>query len=362
MSNRLMFSQKNSVRCAPLRSFKSETAAFRFGCWFAASLGNQKAAHWCEENGIAITRAASEGINSAGGLLVPGEFLSVLYSVLDTRGVLRASAEVVPIGRDVATATKVLTGLTAYFTAENTAPTQSQAVLGALSFVAKKLATYTIVSSELEEDALIDIGDMIMTLAAYAFASKEDDCGINGDGTSTYGGIVGIVPKLLDGAHNAGKVTAAAGHDTFLEIDGTDLTNLMSKVPAYAVADAGWYASQMGYATALCRLAATYGGITIQETASGRRLPHFCGFPVYLTQVLPQVSSTLLGNVMLLFGDMRRAVTLADRRQATIARADQAQTFAEDQVQFRVTERIDINVQELGDNTTAGPIVGLVGA
>ena len=358
-----MFSPKNSIRCAPLRSFKSETAAFRFGCWFAASLGNQKAAHFCEDNGIpfVVTRAANEGINSAGGNLVPQEFLSVLYSVLDVRGVLRASADVVPIGRDVATATKVLTGLTAYFVSEGVAPTQSQDVLGALNFIAKKLATYTIVSSELEEDALIDIGDMLMTLAAYAFASKEDDCGINGDGTSTYGGIVGIVPKLLDGVHNAGKVTAAAGHDTFLEIDGTDLTNLMSKVPAYAVADAGWYVSQMGYATALCRLAATYGGIVIQETATGRRLPHFCGFPVYLTQVLPQVSSTLLGNVMLLFGDMRRAVTLADRRQATIARADQAQTFAEDQVQFRVTERIDINVQELGDNSVAGPIVGLVG-
>jgi len=73
------------------------------------------------------------------------------------------------------------------------------------------------------------------------------------------------------------------------------------------------------------------------------------------------VTTTLAGSVMLLLGDMRRACTLADRRQATIARADQAQTFAEDQVQFRATERIDINVQELGDNTTAGPIVGLVG-
>ena len=361
MSDRRIYSPKNSIRCAPLRSFKSDAAAFRFGCWFVATFGNQRAAQWCEENGIVVTRAGGEGANAAGGNLVPAEFLSVLYSVLDLRGVIRAAGEVVPIGREVASATKVLTGLTAYFTSENTASTSSDPVLGALNFIAKKLSTYTIISSELEEDALIDIGDMVMTLAAYAFASKEDDCGINGDGTQTYGGIVGIVPQLLDGAHNAGKVTAAAGHDTFLEIDGTDLTNLMSKVPAYAVADAGWFVSQICYATVLCRLAVSAGGILIQETATGRRLPHFMGFPVYLTQVLPQVTSTLLGNVMLLFGDMRRAVTLADRRQATIARADQAQKFVEDQVQFRVTERIDINVQELGDNTTAGPIVGLVG-
>jgi HK97 family phage major capsid protein len=363
MSNRrLIYSPKNSIRSAPLRSFKSDLAAFRFGCWFAASLGNQKAAHFCEDNGIpVVTRAASEGINSAGGNLVPGEFLSVLYSVLELRGALRATADVVPIARDVATATKILTGLTAYFTAENVPATQSDAVLTAINFVAKKLATYTIVSGELEEDALIDIGDLLMTLAAYAFASKEDDCGFYGDGTSTYGGTVGITTQLLDGNHNAGKVVAATGHDTFAEIDNTDLSNLIGKLPAYALVDAGWFVSQMGYAMTLCRLANAAGGIVIQETATGRRLPHFMGFPVYLTQVLPQVTTDLSNLVMLAFGDMRKAATLADRRQPTIARADQAQTFIQDQVQFRVTERVDINVQNLGDNSTAGAIVGLVG-
>ena len=361
MSDRRLYSSKNSIQCAPLRSFKSRESAFRFGAWFAATQGNAKAARFCEEAGILVTRAGSEGINTAGGLLVPTEFLSVLYSVLELRGVIRATADVVPIGRDVANITKVLTGLTAYFVGEGTAPTQSQPVLTSLSLVAKKLATYQIVSGELEEDALIDIGDLLMTLAAYAFASKEDDCGFNGDGTSTYGGVTGIATALLDGTHNAGKVTAAAGHDLFSEIDGADLANLIGKLPAYALVDAGWFISQMGYALVMCRLAASAGGILIQETATGRRLPHFMGFPVYLTQVLPNVATTLNGAVMLAFGDMRRAVTLADRRQPTIARADQSQTFAEDQVQFRVTERIDINVHNLGDNTTAVAVVGLVG-
>jgi HK97 family phage major capsid protein len=158
MSNRLLYSSKNSIRCAPLRSFKSREAAFRFGCWFAATQGNQKAARFCEENGIVVTRAASEGINAAGGLLVPTEFLSVLYFVLELRGVIRATADVQPIGRDVANITKILSATTAYFVGEGTAPTASQPVLSSLGLVAKKLATYTIVSSELEEDALIDVG------------------------------------------------------------------------------------------------------------------------------------------------------------------------------------------------------------
>jgi HK97 family phage major capsid protein len=354
MSNRLIYSSKNAVRCAPLRSFKSNLDALRFGSWFLASLGNEKAARFCEENGILVQKAMSEGINTAGGVLVPGEILTTLYSVLEQRGVIRATADVIPVGRDAANITKVLTGLTAYFIGEGTAPTASQPVLTTLGLIVKKLATYTVVSSELDEDAL-------MTLAANALALKEDDCAFNGDGTSTYGGISGIAPLLLDGTHNAGKVSAASGHDTFVEIDGTDLGNLIGKLPAYALVDAGWFVSQMGYALAMCRLAASVGGITIQETPTGRRLPHFMGFPVYLTQVLPNVSSTLAGAVMLAFGDMRKAVTLADRRQPTIARADQSQTFAEDQVQYKITERMDINVHNLGDNTTAGALVGLVG-
>src|SRR6478672_7737229 len=304
MSNRLLYSSKNAIRCSPLRSFKSNDAAFRFGCWFAATQGNQKAARFCEEAGIVVTRAGNEGINSAGGLLVPTEFLSTLYSVLEQRGVIRATADVQPIGRDVASISKVLTNLTAYFVGEGAAPTASQPVLTSLSLVAKKLSVYTIASSELEEDSLIDIGDMLMTLAANAFALQEDTCAFSGDGTSTYGGITGITTQLLDGTHNAGKVTAASGHDTFVEIDGTDLGNLIGKLPAYALADAGWFVSQMGYALAMCRLAASAGGITIQKTATGRRLPHFMGFPVYLTQVLPNVATTLAGSVMLAFGNM----------------------------------------------------------
>jgi HK97 family phage major capsid protein len=361
MSNRLLYSSKNTIQCAPLRSFKSRETAFRFGAWFVASQGNEKAARFCEDAGIKVDRALSEGVNTAGGVLVPTEFLSVLYSVLEQRGVIRATADVQPIGRDVAQITKVLTGLTSYFVGEGVVPTQSQAVLTSLSLVAKKLVTYTILSSELEEDALIDIGDMLMTLAANALALKEDDCAFNGDGTSTYGGMSGITTLLLDGTHSAGKVTAASGHDTFAEIDGTDLANLIGKLPAYALADSGWFISQLGYALVLCRLASSAGGITIQETATGRRLPHYMGFPVYLTQVLPNVATTLKGAVMLAFGDMRRAVTLGDRRQATLARADQVQTFAEDQVQYKITERIDIDVHNLGDNTTAGAVVGLVG-
>ena len=47
-------------------------------------------------------------------------------------------------------------------------------------------------------------------------AAAEDDCGFDGDGTSTYRGIRGL-GAMLTGTR--GAVAAAATHDTFLEVD-----------------------------------------------------------------------------------------------------------------------------------------------
>jgi HK97 family phage major capsid protein len=135
---------------------------------------------------------------------------------------------------------------------------------------------------------------------------------------------------------------------------------MIGKVRADAIPDAAFFVSQMCFALTLCRLAGANGGIGVVDTPTGHR-PSFLGFPVYATGVMPQVTTDLSGQVMMLFGDARRAVTLADRRQPTLARADQAQTFIQDEVQYRISERVDINCHNLGDNSTAGAIVGLVG-
>lgn len=76
------------------------------------------------------------------------------------------------------------------------------------------------------------------------FAEKEDDCLFNGDGTSTYRGIVGVRPKPGDGTHAAGAVDATSGDNTLPGIVADDLDTLMSKLPKYALKNAKWYVSQ----------------------------------------------------------------------------------------------------------------------
>jgi HK97 family phage major capsid protein len=249
-------------------------------------------------------------------------------------------------------------GLTAYFTAENTAVTESTTAWDNVNLVAKKLAVLTRMSTELSEDAVVSVADILTSEIAYAFASKEDDCGFNGDGTGTYGGIRGLTVLAIDGSHNAGKYTAASGHNTFATLDNTDLTGLIGTLPQYALPGAKFYVSQLGFAQTFERLIATAGGNSI-STLDGSIQYRYLGFPIVISQKLPAIATTLTTKAMLFFGDLSLAAAMGERRVVSIKRSDE-RYFDQDQIGLLGTERVDINVHDMGDNTTAGPLVSLV--
>jgi HK97 family phage major capsid protein len=350
-------------RFTKLKAFKgpdAEDNAYATGQWLKASVfGDEDSKQWCRDNGISLTRAHSESVNSAGGVLVPSAMMDSIIDLREEFGVFRKNAKIVPMSSDTLDWPRRTGGLTAYFTPENTAGTESTAAWDNVSLVAKKLMVLTRMSTELSEDAVVSVADILTSEIAYAFASKEDDCGFNGDGSSTYGGIRGLTQLLIDSSHTAGKVAAAAGHPTFANLDATDLTNLIGKLPAYALPNAKFYISQLGFATVFERLIASAGGNSI-STLNGEIQYRYLGFPIIISQKMPAVSTTLNGSIMMLFGDLAKASAMGERRSVTIKRSDE-RYFDADQIGLLGTERVDIVNHDLGDNTNAGPIVGLVG-
>lgn len=351
------------TRYGKLQAFsgnRAEERAYRAGQWVRAAIyKNESAKRYCRENGIEI-RAHSEGVNTAGGYLVPNEMSQAIIDLREQYGVFRRNCKVVPMGRDTMTVPRRAGGLTAYFVGEGVAITESDKSWDAVQMTAKKLGILTRYSTELAEDAIIGIADDLAQEAAYAFAYKEDLCGFNGDGTSTYGGIYGIVPQFEAGTTLAGYVDCATtGHDTFAEVDATDLTTLMGKLPQYARMGAKWYCSQVAYDLVFSRLALTAGGNTIQSV-SGAFTPSFLGYPIEVSQVLLSAVTAQDNKVLLMFGNLGMAATLGDRREITIGLSDQ-KYWAEDQIGLKATERVDINVHSLGDTTNAGPVVALIG-
>ncbi|SRR5579883_166103 len=316
---------------------------------------------WCKANGIAITRAADETMDSTGGFLVPHELAAAILDLRDMFGAFRRRARIMPMKHDSMGVPRHAGGTSAFFTAQNAAVSGTNANPDSMSLTAKKIGALVQISSELEEDAIDSMVDYVANEIAFAFAAQEDDCAFNGDGTSKYGGMLGVSAIVLDGNHNKAKVTAASGHNTFAGLDTTDLGNVMAAVQASAIPNAAWFCSQTAFALTFCRLAGSGGGGYLDtRLVDGIPTPCYLGFPVVLTQKLPLVTSSLSGKVMLAFGDMYGAGVLGERRGITIARSSH-RYFDQDQIGVLGTERFDAVLHQMGDNANFGQLAALVG-
>jgi HK97 family phage major capsid protein len=338
------------------RKVKAIDQAYTAGMWFKATLMNNTAAQeWCKERGVPIMKAQGEGVDSAGGYLVPEELMASIIVLREQFGVFRQQCQVVPMGSDTLNWPRRTGGLTAYFTGENQSATESQAAWDNVNLTAKKVAVLTRMSTEIEQDAIVAIADWLVGEIAYAFASKEDDCGFNGDGTSTYGGMRGTTVIAVDSSHTFGKFTSTSA--TLSSILLKDLTSVMGLLPQYAIGSAKWYMSQQMFYTVVANLLAAAGGNRLDILTQGveKRL---LGFPVAIAQKLP-ISAPGSGLVQLHFGDLTMAAMMGERRGVTIKRSDH-RYFENDQIGLLGTERFDVNVHDMGSTAVAGPLVSLV--
>jgi HK97 family phage major capsid protein len=348
-------------RYGKLRAFKghdAEQRAYRSGKFLQAALfGNAEADRWCGLNGI-DWRAMAVGVNTAGGFLAPDEFGTAIIDLREEYGVFRRECSVVPMSRDIMTIPRRAGGVTATITGENTALTESDATFNQVTLTAHKLGVLTRISTEIAEDAIINITDWLAQEFAYAFAKWEDDTGFAGDGTASVGGIRGANIKLND-TSLAGGFEAAAGIDLFSEVTINDLHSLMGTLPAFAHDGAKWYCSQACADVVFQRLAAAGGGNTM-ITLAGKFGREFLGYPIVISQSMPTSIGSLDAAVMFLFGNLGQAATLGDRRQIVVGLSTD-RYFVEDQIGIKATARIDINIHDIGDTSTAGPIVAYIG-
>ncbi len=82
----------------------------------------------------------------------------------------------------------------------------------------------------------------------------------------------------------------------------------------------------------------------------------FLGYPVEVSQNFPKTATN--DKIMCLFGDLRLAAMMGDRRRTTIRTSEHVH-FEEEEIAIAGSERFDIKVHDIGDTTNAGPLLGL---
>lgn len=340
-------------RKAP-KGFDSYDEAHAAGAWFSASVLNSTRGH-AECRSLGIQAAMSEGSNIDGGYTVPVEMSRNIIRQVEENGAFAANANRVSMASDRYQFTARTSGVTAYFVGETpSAITESSPQVNLRELNAKRLAVLTKISRDVAEDSFADLAAFAATEAALAVTNKQDLCGFIGDGTSTYGGIVGLKDALADGS----EYTALTGNTAFSTLDLADFEGMVAKCPNFAGAMNKWYISRQGFWASMARLLHAAGGNSMVDLGNGPVFS-FLGFPVVLTQSMNTTTSAQTSTEGLCyFGDLSLAATIGTRRNITLQVLREKYAI-ENQIGLLWDTRFDISVHERGDSTNAGPVIGL---
>jgi HK97 family phage major capsid protein len=323
--------------------------AYVFGQYARHLAGVKSASKWLSDHGH--LKAQVEGTTTAGGFTVPDIVSSDLIWLREMYGVARRNSRIYPMSSDTLLVPSATGSTTVYYASEATAITDSQLTFAQVSLSAKKLAVLTIASKELGEDTVIDLGASLARDMAYAIAKEEDNACFNGDGTSTYGSITGILQAVYGQnatkANIAGVVVGAAlSGANFSNFTLANFQAMVAKLPTYAD-QAKWYMHKDLFFNGVADKLIALGGNAILDIQNAyTTAPTLFGYPIEWVQNMPK--SPAATTPVAILGDLSKGVAFGDRRAMTVEVSDQVK-FVEDALTYKATERFAFNAHDVGN-------------
>jgi HK97 family phage major capsid protein len=237
-------------------------------------------------------------------------------------------------------------GVTAYWPGESDTITASNPKYKPVTLNVKKLAALVKYSSEVSEDAIVSVADKAMMECGLAFAQAEDDAAVNGDGTSTYGGIVGLINAGAAGV----TISTVADHDEFSEVTDGDILYGRTKLAKYA-RNIAIMTSPVCNALVFARLARAAGGATLAEMQNMGLLSAYAGIPIISSNVFPETDG--VSKPFCVIGDLRQSAVWGSRREIRFQRLVEKYSDTDEEA-IKATERFGLVVHEKGTSTVAG--------
>jgi HK97 family phage major capsid protein len=349
-------------RHGPLKAFKGPNAnerAYKFGLWVAATMYNHgPSLKELEKYGLSATLSTVD--NNKAGYFVPDQLTTDVIELQELYGVIRRLADVEPMASEIWKGPRWTNNMTAYWVSQGNAPAQSEPGWDQIELKAKDLAAFGKMTVQLNADALIDLGDKWAMAAAVAFSYAEDNAAFNGDGTSAYGGIVGLLTKIVDAANSASLFTAT-GHTTLGDLTIADFSAVVGKFPSYPAADPCWLCHKEVYANSMLPLMMNAGGATPLDIQNGGK-PRFMGYDVEFVAVMPKAASVTTGVTGILFADLDLSTKFGDRRQRVMRVGEINDDMIKQLITLFAASRVDIVNHTIVDpktSTSPGPVIGL---
>lgn len=137
-----------------------------------------------------------EGTDGLGGVTIPEPLEAALIRLVEQFGIFRQYAGRKAMSAPTDTVPRRLGGLQVFYPDEATALTASDLRLDKVTLTAKKYACLSELSTELNEDSVLEmISLLVLEMAA---AKAEDVNGFLGDGTATYASTTGLAKAIAD--------------------------------------------------------------------------------------------------------------------------------------------------------------------
>lgn len=313
----------------------------------AAAMPHNQRRHleWMERRGVLETRAPSpamvEGTEGDGGFIVP----SISYSNdwINNQGVYGAVSGLYRRFQ-VPTVTHKVPKRSAIpeFAAvnENTDLTPQKGTGVFVDIEPKKWGALVPFSSELDEDSLPYVGDVLAEMLAEGAAKREDNVAMNADGTAPYHSMTGVIPGTLA----AGQLSMGTGDTEAADVTLPDLWGLIAKVKPEALGPGcAWVMNPLVWSAYVVPSLLGLGGAMVED-ALGAPRPSLGGYPVVTTQALP--ATPAVNTPFIVFGNFLKGGAWGERRGLTLKRSEHFY-FGSDTLALLATIRFGVKHHDL---------------
>lgn len=256
-------------------------------------------------------KTLNEGSGSAGGYLVPVEFESSIVKYIEQYNQIRQNSMVLPMSSNSKKLNSLTGEPTVYLPGENAQITGSALTFGEPVLTPKKYAAIVDWSSEVLEDAELQLVNLIAERIARAISKKEQIEFISGATSGSEGllAVSGVTSRSL--ASGVG----------FSGVTWDDLANIIADISEIDEVDAEngkFYMSHSIYNVLRKLKASTGGQYFLPDAPKLNNPPMAWGHEIVICNQMPKLSETAQATKFILFGDLSKHAFIGDRRGITL--------------------------------------------